>query len=85
MAEKEEPSAFQVMAGGAAGSFTGMVAGYTIATGITAATGGLAAPIAPLIISACGAIGGIKGGENPKGTVYPVMAAIGKALGIWNS
>jgi hypothetical protein len=76
MADNEEQATWGHVAGFGAGA----VAGATIATGLTAVTGGLAAPLAPIIYGACTGAGA-RLGYDPKGTVLPVMGAIGKLLG----
>lgn len=67
--------------GALAGAATGAVLGTNIAIGLAAATGGWGAVVAPQIIVCCAVIGAVKGYDNPKGNVFPAMAAIGMAGG----
>jgi hypothetical protein len=78
---EQEKSDLAEVGGMVGGCVVGMAAGSAIAGALTVATGGLAAPLAYVIVPACAGIGLRQGEKNPGGQVIPFISAIAKIFG----
>lgn len=62
--------------GGIAGCGLGMTSGLIGGLALTAATGGAALPLIPVLMTGGAMVGTAQGSENPKSLFFPAMAVL---------